>query len=268
MKNFRWLFVMVFCASGLAIYAQQSLDVVYLKDGTAYWGKIVKTEPAQKVYIQLAGGSTIAIDEKDIDRIVRDDAKVEPKPQPKPKPENVKKHPVKSTKEKSPYAFKEKGFYNVPMIGINFARTASRDVVGLGLQYSAGYQINRWLGLGGALGLDFYSLNGGERILPLMGDIRGYFSKKKVSPYYAINGGYGFALINKQDNITRAEGGWMIHPSFGFRLNGKEGGVSTLVDFGYRFQKAHFYKDFEFNGDKEERVLTYQRLMVRMGIIF
>lgn len=266
MRNFRWLSVMALCTMGYAVHAQQTLDVVYLKDGTAYWGEIVKTEPEQKVYIQLVGGSTIAIDYKDIDRIVQDETKVEPKPEPKPK--STKKHPVKSTKEKNAYVFKEKGFYNIPTLGINFARTASRDVVGLGLQYSAGYQINRWLGLGAALGLDFYSLGGGERILPVMGEARGYFNKKKVSPYYAINGGYGFALLNKQDNITRAEGGWMIHPSFGFRLNGREGGVSTLVDFGYRFQKAHFYKDFEFNGDKEERVLTYQRLMVRMGIIF
>lgn len=275
MKNTRWLFILICLLGSLYAKAQQTTkDVIYLKDGTAYWGSIVTEEAGRRVFIRLSGGDIIVVKHENIEKIEKgvispvSDASISAEADNKHQKAAKKRQPGQSTPAgKKTYAFKEKGLYSATSLGANFADGGIENVVGLGFHHSSGYQINRMIGVGLGFGLDAYSLNRSEMVLPVFAEARGYLSKKKIAPYYALSTGYGFALRNVSQSITEARGGWMIHPAIGIRL-GADKGLNTTLDLGYRFQEASFVRTFLFNGETEVRDVTYRRLMLRMGILF
>lgn len=274
MKNTRWLFILIGLLGSICAQAQQSQkDVIYLKDGTAYWGNIVSEEAGRRVFIRLSGGDIIKLDYANIEKIEKG---ISAPDSDTPNNQQLKGKQKKGSKAsdiyesgatKKQYSFKEKGGYNTTSLGANFAGGEIETVVGLGFHHVSGYQFNRWMGAGLGFGVDAYSLNRTEMIIPLFAEARGYFNQKRFAPFYTMSLGYGFALKNEREGITEAKGGWMIHPAIGIRL-GADKGLNTTLDLGYRFQAASFSRTFLFNGDTEVRDVTYQRLMLRMGILF
>lgn len=257
----------VFFFSLQLLFAQQSSqDVIYLKDGTAYWGTIIDEGVSSRVMIRLSGGNVVVVEGRDIERIERgkkDTNKLTPKKK-KAEPEKKSSKLPKAPRE---YAFEEKGLYHATSIGALMGKEENSNPMGLAIHHTTGYLFNRWIGAGLGIGFDHYATGGTESVLPVFGELRGYLSKKKIAPFYAISGGYGFALRRIQKDIEDAEGGWMFHPAFGLRI-GADKRKNAFIDIGYRFQRARYTTLFPFSGDVQIREYQYRRLTLRLGMVF
>jgi len=238
-------------------------DVVHLKDGSVLKGLIVNYQQGGALTFQLQNGETITIQDVEIARIVQDVRE----PKAGSYDELMNKKAKVKPKEPQVYAFKERGFYNAMMLGSLNTRAANEFRMGLSFHNVSGFQFSRWFGIGLGLGVETYGTDDDEVIYPVFAEFRGYLSKKIKAPYYTLGAGYGFMATNEKEFITEAEGGWMIHPAVGIRFSAKKN-TNLMADIGYKFQKAHFRREFSFSGDIEVRNVLYQRLIIRVGLLF
>lgn len=250
----------------------KQIDKVILTNGSIFKGRIIESKEGDYVKLQLAGGDVLRLEADEIDTItkVEDDSKY-----PRNFNYNRRKNRVAFKEEwklarqekRNIYAFKEKGIYNVTYFSSTSGESEGEFQFGLGLHNITGYQMNRLFGLGIGFGVDTYSFKTGEVLYPVYLEGRGYLNKKINSPYYAVAAGYGFAFKNADEEILEADGGIMFHPSIGTRFGASED-TNILLDIGVKFQKARFVKEFIFSGEREEKDVLYQRLTIRLGVIF
>ncbi len=241
---------------------EELTDVVYLKDGSVLKGLIVNYEQGATLKFRLQNGEEIVIIDSEIARIVQDVR--EPKAN---SYDELINGQAKAKPKEQVYNFKERGFYNATMLGSLNTRSGNEYKMGLSFHNVSGFQFSRWLGIGLGVGIETYGTDDDEVIYPVFAEFRGYFNKKIKAPYYTLSAGYGFMTTNKKEFITEARGGWMLHPAIGLRFNAKKRSNLT-ADIGYKFQKAYFRRDFTFNGDIEIRDVLYQRLIIRVGLLF
>jgi len=241
---------------------EELTDVVYLKDGSVLKGLIVNYEQGATLTFKLQNGEEIVIIDTEIARIVQDVR--EPKSTSYDELMNGK---VKAKPKEQVYEFRERGFYNVMMLGSLNTRAGNEFKMGVSFHNVSGFQFSRWLGIGLGVGIETYGTDDAEVIYPVFAEFRGYLNKKIKAPYYTLGAGYGFMTTNEKEFITEARGGWMLHPAIGLRFNGKKHNNLT-ADIGYKFQRAYFRRDFTFNGDIEIRDVLYQRLIIRVGLLF
>jgi len=241
---------------------EELTDVVYLKDGSVLKGLIVNYEQGATLIFKLQNGEEIVIIDTEIARIVQDVR--EPKSDSYDELMNGK---VKAKPKEQVYEFRERGFYNAMMLGSLNTRAGNEFKMGVSFHNVSGFQFSRWLGIGLGVGIETYGTDDDEVIYPVFAEFRGYFNKKIKAPYYTLGAGYGFMATNEKEFITEARGGWMLHPAIGLRFSGKKRNNLT-ADIGYKFQKAYFRRDFTFNGDIEIRDVLYQRLIIRVGLLF
>ncbi|MCB0570326.1 MAG: hypothetical protein KDC66_11205, partial [Phaeodactylibacter sp.] len=122
-------------------------------------------------------------------------------------------------------------------------------------------------GLGIGLGIDTYSFDDGQSIYPLFVEARGYFLPKPVTPYYTFDAGYGFAFPNREEQITGAEGGLLFRGALGLRL-GADSDTNVAIGVGYQYQKARLERQDFQGAELEIRELAYNRIVMRVGLIF
>ncbi len=232
---------------------QQIVDVVYLKTGEKYTGQIVSYEQGVKVVLRQSDGQEVEIPDAGIRKIVQgvalDDEGAEER-------QGDDKKPVKA---------KNKGLYNTTFLSFAMGSGGRNNLqLGAGFNNVTGYQFKAF-GAGIGFGVDNYARRG-ETLIPVFAELRGFIpSKNKQGNYYlAATGGYGFAFKRENFGITEAEGGYMLHPSIGYRVASAEG-LDVNVDIGIKFQKAKFTRSL-FNGDVEIRDILYRRFVVRVGL--
>lgn len=275
MKNVKLFLVFaLFCFIG-QLHAQtnpeeiKTQDVIYLKNGSVFKGKILEYEKGAVLLLELENGSVIEFEDDEIDRVVQeaidlDKGKGEEKEEDK---EPVRYRKVILKKKEKVYRFRETGIYNATFFSSSNGSHNGELQVGLGVHNVIGYQLNRLFGLGIGVGLDSYSFQDGETLYPIFIEARGYLRKKWHSPYYSMNLGYGFAIADESENVIEAEGGLMVHPCFGMRF-GANKDANVMIDVGYKFQYANITRVMPFNGDLEERDLLFKRLTIRLGLLF
>ncbi|MDH3651477.1 MAG: hypothetical protein OEQ53_17475, partial [Saprospiraceae bacterium] len=168
---------------------------------------------------------------------------------------------------KKVYARKDTKFYHAYSVGIimNTVSESQGGLVGFELTGSAGHQFSKWLGLGGGISADYYHRQAGETIFPLFVEWRGYISDQPATVFFTVRSGYGFAYKNVEAGIHRAQGGWMLNPSIGWRLRGGQG-MKVTLDLGLKFQKAAF--EYRVWSDRADVDLLYRRLNARVGFLF
>ncbi|MEZ4957516.1 MAG: hypothetical protein R2825_28415 [Saprospiraceae bacterium] len=232
-------------------------DIVLLKNGDRLSGEITEYIQGEKLILKRSDDTEITILAEEIQQIIQELAD-----------ENENALPAEDFKPKSNAYIKPKtnGLYNITQL--SFAMGSGSEpglALGAGISTIVGYQLKPILGLGLGIGLDNYARRG-ETIYPVFVDVRSYLpiSKKPHSYYISLAGGYGFAFARESIGINSAKGGYMAHAAIGYRTTTKEG-VDVNVDIGVKNQKATFSRDL-FNGDIERRDLTFQRLIVRVGI--
>jgi len=154
----------VLCITALFLFAaqaQQKTDkithTVTLKDGTVYQGIIKQYVDGEKLLLQLGPNIIKTIKDKDIKKLVQDGAST-PSTTTTPTSGTESNSITLSTPDK-PYHFQEKGLYfesNAQlMLGSSafYAAPVDGDRInkidpGIGAQLIAGYQINRFIGIG------------------------------------------------------------------------------------------------------------------------
>ncbi|MEM7103806.1 MAG: hypothetical protein AAF502_11780 [Bacteroidota bacterium] len=227
------------------------IDVVYLKDGSQFRGKIIEYDPAKGVEIQLYGGHKITFGKRVIKKIVQ---------------ERTDCDQTKMPKFVKPYNFREKGIYN-------FTSTASYNtindwgevVVGASINHVVGYQFNRYVGLGIGTGIENMDLGNPLNSVPLYLETRGYFLKANSTPYYSVNIGMAFPLTEEERDIVGGRTGVLFHPAIGYRVGA--GQVNFVIDAGYKIQRLTYEYSSRWEVSRFEKH-TLKRLTVRLGVLF
>ncbi len=242
------LLLFIFLCGTMQAQDTNTIDMVYLKDGSIFRGTIVEYEPGGILRLRINRTSTITLQDARIKKIVQ-------------------KGTASGKGGRKEYAFKERGFYNATYgnLSISTEFRGNDPVVDVGIHNITGYQFNRFLGVGLGVGMDYYYIGSGENIMPVYVEGRGYLKAKNVSPMYSLAAGYGFAFTNDERNLEIAKGGMMIYPAFGFRLGGSDN-ANFLLDFGVKIQKAEF--TFDRGWEIEHNRMTFNRFIIRTGLMF
>jgi hypothetical protein len=251
---------------------ENMLDVIRLSNGSVFKGKIIETKEAEYYLLELAGGDVLRLEWDEIASIVKEDnaTKYFESKRFKRKRSRIEfkeKWRKEREEKRRVYAFKERGWYNITYFSSTSGEQDDEFQFGLGVHNIIGYQFSRMFGLGLGLGADTYTFKTGETIYPLFLEGRGYFKEDINSFFYSLAAGYGFAFKNEGEDIVKANGGFMIHPSVGTRF-GASADTNVLLDFGVKIQEAHFTREFLFTGEREIKDIIYKRLTVRLGLIF
>ena len=249
------------------------LDIVTLTNGTIFKGKIVEIKNGEYLIIRLSGGEDLQLEDEEIEGLGWEENNGDYKeeyigPRLLEKNEEFREERrAARLEERNIYAFKEKGMFNVVYFSSTSGEQDGDFIFGLGVHNIVGYQFNRLFGLGLGLGLDSYSFESGQTVYPIYLEGRGYLTKQITAPYYAVAAGYGFAFKNRDQEITEAAGGYMFHPSVGLRF-GASNDTNLMLDIGVKWQKALFVREIVFSGEREERDIVFQRLTMRLGLVF
>ncbi|MEP6647134.1 MAG: hypothetical protein ABJC12_08585 [Saprospiraceae bacterium] len=229
------------------------VDVVWLKDGSKLTGTILQWELSRGMTFRLITGAEIIIPKTDIKKVSQDI----------PLQQSMIDH-VKDTyvRVPKPYAFKEKGWYQNSSGFFNFSYNG-----GAGIHHAMGYRFNRLLSLGIGTGIETHDFSNNRNIVPVYAEARGFFLAQKITPYYALKVGYGFALRDKSRGTTGAIGGFHLSPEVGLRFG--SGDVSYYAGVEYKLQNATFSNQgFEFGGGTVTDKISYRRIEIRTGLLF
>ena len=236
------------------IQAQLSTeDVVYLKDGTVYYGKIIDQKVGEYIKLEFIGGSILVVEQEKIEKITR-------KPTRYRSVRRERNYPVRSLH------YHEKGLYKA--VSGAFAFSESRwggPFLDLSLNYRMGYRFSRYLGIGAGVGLDGYQAG---MIVPLFADIHGDLFRKYKSPYYHFQFGYGLGATPGW-NVTEIEGGMMGYGALGIKIRSKRK-VEWAFSVGFKAQE-NLERQW-IGGGREpniiERDIVYRRILWQTSLFF
>lgn len=127
-----------------------------------------------------------------------------------------------------------------------------------------GFRIKPSFQPGIGVGIDNYP---NITVFPIYLSLKGDLIAGKVTPFYQVDIGSGFARDRKNDfrSYDRVKAGIMFHPSVGLKLNTYKK-VSYFIAMGYKLQKAKL-ENIQFDiFTSTER--TFQNLTVRVGLEF
>ena len=229
--------------------SNEKTDVVYLKNGSIFRGKIITYEIGNQLELKIDSGKTIVFKDEHIKKIVQNALATD-----------------QPAKEKI-YNFKEKGLYYATSIGYIGGNEQFGDYRnGLSAHHITGYQIHRLLGTGLGVGIDYYNVNLGT-VVPVYGEVRSYLKAANLSPYISLAGGFGFPVLPKNSFITDTKGGIFIHPSAGFRFGASENANMT-ASLGLQWQKATYTQVFSDGTSQNEDRYTFKRFTFKIGVLF
>ncbi|MDX1408165.1 MAG: hypothetical protein R3330_08530, partial [Saprospiraceae bacterium] len=218
-----------------------TIDILTTANGSVWKGTITSWD-ADKVTFETLNGVEVEFRTSEIIR--------------------VRQRLLRAKREPRPYAFREKGFYQV----LQFAMSGGPDG-GIGATYAAGHRFSRMLGVGVGVGFENFELDEGKHIYPVFAEARGFFKAEKTTPYYAARLGYGFATGDEELGVADARGGLLAGAELGIRFGG-HANVNFYAGIGAHFQKAEYRIDWPWNEDRIIDKVWYQRTEFKFGIVF
>ncbi|MEM9884433.1 MAG: hypothetical protein AAF849_00965 [Bacteroidota bacterium] len=230
-------------------------DVVYLKDGSIFRGSILKYYPNATLKLQLPSGAKIRFDAKDIQRVEQS---------------NIP-HSMQRKESPNIQPFKEKGIqYTTYLSLLNGTTPWNSDyILGLGLNAAVSYTFDKKHSIGLGSGVDYYYLAQREMVIPVFVEAKRSFPwKRSLQSFLMLSGGYGFGLKSEEQNVSDAQGGWMIHPAVGLEF-GSSKDYHWQLDVGVRVQRATFTFDSPWNAfETTTHRMTFKRFALRLGLVF
>lgn len=189
------------------LVAQDSLqcqDIVYLAGGSVFRGKITRYDRSDMLEIVTWSGTKMQVPSNTVRRVVQ------------------KCYGGKVRKERE-YSFSESGWYHNTRVAMLFGDIEN----GYSLQHSSGIKVNRFLSFGLGTGVENYGPGGNTPVtIPLFFEVRGYLTKRRIAPFYALGGGW--STIGKtqrnidwwggENNIENWKGGWLAQGQVGYRV--------------------------------------------------
>jgi hypothetical protein len=246
------------------VFAQEGMeDVLYLKNGNVYRGLIIEQVPGETMRIQSEGGNVFTVQISEIQKITKEKkwmvSATESKPvTPSPVATDYKTQPnYKRSKYDSTFVphFKKKRTYF-------FLAEVRAGMGNGGVRVVNGYKFGRFGFLGIGMGIDGATFGGGDVgggignssgfssgvYLPLYVRYSGDILRKKITPFYFAEMGYGIrppALFS--GNQTRSYGGPMGALGFGCKFN-----TYRRINFSLNLNvnwKSNFYKGTYYSYD-------------------
>lgn len=135
----------------------------------------------------------------------------------------------------------------------------------LTIQTFNGLNLTPRLSAGLTLGLDWY--NDGLVNPIALGARYTLLSRYNARLYATADAGYGATWFNKDLNNNRLQGGMMVNPGIGWRL-GKPGNAGFTIAITYKRQETTMKMPTNRAVLKQEESRQYNRLAVRLGIVF
>lgn len=224
--------LVLFSAMNTCLNAQaeviSGVEKLILTDGSILIGQSID-ETGSQVNFQILGGPLIQIEKDDIQEIQKEDSGTD------------KKGTVFFSNGKR---LQSKGVYNIFQANVNFTNSSGVDdaLGGFSFNIAVGKHINRFLSVGGGIGLDVFngSNSNAYTFIPVYLDVRGFPFQKTTSFYYALNAGYSFGtdLFNTFNADGDYSGGLNIKPSVGVRFASRKKSQFT-IEFGYKYQSTY-----------------------------
>ncbi|MDX2245321.1 MAG: hypothetical protein SF052_00990 [Bacteroidia bacterium] len=224
-------------------------NVIYLKDGSEIRGWILEQIPGEYVKVELVGGSILVYRQSEIEKITSEPTRYS---------RIIRKY---NTKPQG-IQYRDRGLYHFVATGFttndNMWGGSQLDV---SLNYRAGYRFNQYLGLGLGVGIDEYDSGG---IVPVFGEVSGDLLRRKRTPFYLAQAGYGIGVSTTwiADNL---EGGLYYHLGAGLKVRTRSRAEWTFT-MGYKSQQMTetLVQWIDFN---REPVRTVRERTVR-GIVY
>lgn len=237
-------------------------DVLYLKTGSVIRGNI-KEQNAEKVKVELLGGSVFVFNTTEIDSIKQEDP-----------------NKAKLKRFAKDYYRRNRGYRNMTEVGFIYGpgqsgytqyyySNSTGDDFGMSISTVNGYQIWPYLYVGAGVGIDRY-ITYRQTFSPFYLRLSSEFLKKKVTPYVYCDAGYALMWKQKSDDWTKysGHGGLYIAAGGGVRIYTRSR-ASVTLSAGYKrtsSQTRWYYVGNEGYTYSVDRI--YQRLVVNVGVSF
>ena len=257
MNNFlSGTFAFLIAMTGLTHAQTTFQDVVHLKNGTVYRGKIMEQHADSTLKIEIAGGSVIAVSPAELSAI---EFKVPYDPQ------ILASASVGTTEEKPDH-----GYFNVTNIGLmpgtSYGYYTTSSSVGFTIETINGYRWNPWFLTGAGLGLDIIQVP----MVQLFGDARYEILKKRATPFVYLDAGYGIPIAQANEdayyNISY-KGGFAWGTGVGMRFNFRNEGA-FLISAGYKSEKRTETTSYQYDDSEIVSELSFKRLAIKVGLSF
>ncbi len=246
---------LLFFGQPCRLLAQESApcrDVLILKNRSRLEGQIEAFRLDDTLVFRLWSGQSLVVPPKHIKRIIQ------------------RCQDGKARDFSKPYNFKARGWYHFTRAQALTGQTYyGENSVGYALQHSSGYKFSRLIGVGLGAGIESIAndLELDVPSYPIFGEIRGYLLPRRITPFYAVGGGYAFAGKSSAQRWSYTDtwhGGWMAQAELGYRL-----GNHFIMYGGVRLQRKS--RDWESTWNPEQdfgtdRILN-KRLMLGVGIL-
>lgn len=248
MKKFLSASICIFFAFSLLSQSETSYkDLIVLKNGSKLYGSLIEYKVGGDLKLRLENGSILTFNDESVSKVEIYNS---------------------SSKFKRDYAFESNTFYNV--FGIKIIPGSNIDTgsprLGMGLEYGLVFRFNNYASLGGGVAAEYYNYGFNEFFFPVYMDFMSFLKKSPVSPFLRLQAGYGLLHTNS-DNIIDKAGGLMLNPAFGFKLQGSYG-INYTLDVNFKYQDAKFTYRGQWGNQIFNRDVSFQRLLLRFGIIF
>ena len=231
--------ILVFFILSFKIFAQKNNDdVLYLKNGSVYRGKIVEKKE-QIVKLETYDKNIFAIQFADIQQIKQE-----------------------VSLRKSSIQYKEKGYVHYTELGpLAGSNRASNGVTTSAFSFQTvnGYKFNQYLFTGIGIGADLYAV---QTFVPIVLSLRGDFTKKgNKIPFYFVEGGYSLNATSNDVDGIKYQGGNTFAAGLGLKILFNEN-TGFVIGAGYRFQRSELVEK------TKTTIEDFNRLTLRIGFSF
>lgn len=238
------IFITLLIFTGLSLSAQRTKDVLYLKNGSIIYGKLLEVKDSQ-FKIQTQEGSTFIFKAEEVERFANES-------------------PLFDGRKKSGFGFGLEA-------GILAGSQESRYKNPFSFNALAGVTFNTRHVLSIGSGVEFF----GKPYTPLFIEYKYIFSERKVEPYFFFRGG-GLVQISSTDPEA-FDTGTTYNLPFNYKGGGSftaGSGISwvkdnyeTYLSFAYRYAHTS-YQQKEYSTGNVTYSNTMNRLEVKFGFRF
>lgn len=214
MRTFLLTCVMALMAT--VAFAQDKMDVIYLKNGQVITGSIIKPMDADGVQIMTTESDVLTFSPDEVRRIVREEVGHD----------NMKNKVM---------VHDGIGFTNITTLGFGFGvgtvgdeRAVDNDENYFAIHTVNGYHLNRNVSIGLGVGVEWY---GDYELVPLYADVRYYPTLTEWAPFFYGDLGYGLGFL---DDAT--DGGVLFGIGGGIQRS-VNSNLAYVASFGYRYQE-------------------------------
>jgi hypothetical protein len=216
--------------------AQQTVDVLYLLNGTIIRGKIIDNTP-DRVKIEACCGSVFSFSQSEIEKSVQENY-----------PANQK-------------GYIHKGYINFTSMGLLVGSTVNAKVAPFSALMEHNFLFNKYFAAGGVFGVELLN----ETVCPVAVNIKAFLPLRAHNLYIGVSGGYSIST-EKPDTygLKDANGGYLFNTEIGYLKTISENS-GFFFAIGYRYNELN-YKMEDWWWDGADRKMFFNRISIRTGI--